>query len=180
MKKLITLILALSIVFVCAVANASPITNTSDATGDEFGIQTRSTTVDVELNLGKRAEPSTYTVEIPSKITLDPDTGKKTATVTLKAGYSFTDIQAFSVYVAGLEAGSYITLTNTDGSEEVKCYVKQNNENIEGAILTLMGDSGNSQDQVATLEFSVDDLPRFGDYSGQVTFEVKTKSIYAE
>lgn len=176
-RKILNLLMCICILFACATASAdTEIKPDSEAT---------TATAQVVLDLGE--QPTSYTVVIPSQITIDPTTGKGSATITLKSGFVLTDITRLSIrmtdgytelyYVNGVNSSSpvqtHMTLKNSANSSTLTCKILEDIEK-DSDLIRVTNQSDNSKDYSKTISFSVSDLPDYGKYTGTLTFSVIT------
>ena len=175
-KKTLVIAMVLCLALGCLAAQAvTELTESTEATA-----QTQ-----VVLDLGE--QPTSYTIVIPSQVTIDPATGEGKGTITLKSGFVLTDITSLKVrmtdgYVdpSTLPAlqTSHIMLTNESNSTSLKCFVTTANTNYitkKTDLIDVTNMTDNSADQTATLNFSVSSLPSYGKYTGTLTFSVVTE-----
>lgn len=179
-RKILNLLMCICILFACATASAdTEIKPDSEAT---------TATAQVVLDLGE--QPTSYTVVIPSQITIDPTTGKGSATITLKSGFVLTDITRLNVRCTsgytqyGQSGGNYggavtttdssITLKNSANSSTLKCIIYDGRLTKTTDLISVTNQSDNSKDYSKTISFSVSDLPDYGKYTGTLTFSVIT------
>lgn len=173
LTRLVSLLLMLCMVFGCYPANAD--TEVTEATE-----QTATTTVVLDLG----TQPTSYTIVIPSTVTLGSD-GTGSATITLESGFVLTDVTSLYVRMTdGYTSGSepYVVLNNTENGSTLKCYMKKiyNGSTVANITSTdnLIGvtnQSNNSKDYTAKIGFEVEqNLPSYGVYTGTLTFTVVT------
>lgn len=177
-RKILNLLMCICILCACASANAdTEIKPDSEAT---------TATAQVVLDLGE--QPTSYTVVISSQITIDPTTGKGSATITLKSGFVLTDITSLkvrctdgytesSVWESGQYGGkidSAVTLKNSANSSTLNCIINNGNLKKTTDLISVTNQSDNSKDYSDTISFSVSNLPDYGKYTGTLTFSVIT------
>lgn len=169
-RKMLTLLMSVCCMLACVSANAD-----TQLTPDS---ETTTATAQVVLDLGE--QPTTYTVVIPSQITIDPSTGKGAATVTLQKGFVLTDITSLAVrmtdgYIQNSPSqNSRINLQNTANSSVLTCDIGDGTIDDEVNLISVTNKSDNSKDYSYTLDFSVSDLPPYGKYTGTLTFSIIT------
>lgn len=182
-RKLLPLLLLICILFGCVSANAD-----TELTA-ENGTNTAQSTV--VLDLGE--QPTTYTIVIPSQITIDPTTGTGTGVITLKSGFVLTDITSLNVrltdgyseeaYGGGLNGGAQthtpakIKLQNSANDSYLYCEISASSTLKKTTnLISVTNQTDNTSDQTATLSFKVSsDMPSYGVYTGTLTFSVVTE-----
>lgn len=151
----------------------------------------KTATTSVVLDLGE--QPTSYIVVIPSTVSLNPETGKGSATVTLKSGFVLTDVTSLKVcmtdgytegyFVEGKYGGSstthdsYMTLTNASNESTIKCIIKYDNTYVTKTttLISVTNQTSNASDKTATLSFNTEGtLPSYGKYVGTLTFTITT------
>lgn len=169
--------------FVGSVAVADTDTEISQGSAEN----TAQTTVVLDLGV----QPTSYTIVIPSTVTLD-SAGKGSATITLKSGFVLTDISSLKVratdgYSEGY-TGTYdrdyhasMTLTNSEKNATLDCIIRPNSSNSSEYLtkntnlISVTNKTDNASDRSSTLNFSVSgSLPSYGRYTGTLTFSVIT------
>lgn len=180
-RKLLPLLLLICILFGCVSANAD--------TELTFDNQTTTAQSTVVLDLGE--QPTTYTIVIPSQITIDPTTGKGTGIITLKSGFVLTDITALKVratdgYTERTSGNGFMRLNNTANDSYLDCTI-EGIRNANGAaascsikkttdLIAVTNQSSNDKDITAKVIITVDDdIPPYGKYTGTLTFSVVTE-----
>lgn len=126
----------------------------------------------------KQQEASSYTIVIPSRVTLDPTTGKGSLTVTMKKGFVLTDIAKLSIVVDYLtgDHGKPVLIKETNRSEvEYDLTDSEGNAIKHSAeILPVYRTDDNSEDISCTMNLSVfGEIPASGSYSGYINYRIR-------
>lgn len=176
-----TLVIAMVLCLALGCLAAQAVTELTEST--EATAQTQ-----VVLDLGE--QPTSYTIVIPSQVTIDPATGKGKGTITLKSGFVLTDITSLKVrmtdgYTEYSSGGinnvtnyAKMNLMNTANDSKLVCEITSSAANLISKTTSLIyvtNKTDNSADQTATLNFSVSSLPSYGKYTGTLTFSVVTE-----
>ena len=182
-KKTLVIAMVLCLALGCLAAQAvTELTESTEATA-----QTQ-----VVLDLGE--QPTSYTIVIPSQVTIDPDTGKGNGTITLKSGFVLTDVTSLKVRMTGgyteghFSQGqgggasttyeAYMMLKNTENDSQLRCEIyHQGTESLKYTtdLISVTNQTSNTEDKSHTLRFNVtNDLPSYGKYTGTLTFSVVT------
>jgi len=171
-KRLVTFLLVLCFTLGCVAYADTEITQESTA-------QTADTTVVLDLG----TEPTHYTIVIPSTVNLDSE-GTGSATITLKSGFALTDITSLSVRMtSGYEFNSQqqrseMELINANNDSKLTCEIYQSGNmyiKVTSDLISVTNQSSNTKDYSKTLYFKVlDDMPKYGRYTGTLTFKVIT------
>ena len=180
-RKLLPLLLLICILFGCVSANAD-----TELTA-ENGTNTAQSTVVLDLGV----QPTTYTIVIPSQITIDPATGTGTGIITLKSGFVLTDITSLKVRLTdGYSESSssdngYMRLNNTVNDSYLDCTVSgvRNANGVQMScvmkkttdLIAVTNQSSNDKDKIAKVILTVDNIPSYGKYTGTLTFSVITE-----
>ena len=176
-KKTLAIAMVLCLALGCLAAQAvTELTESTEATA-----QTQ-----VVLDLGE--QPTSYTIVIPSQVTIDPATGKGNGTITLKSGFVLTDITSLKVrltngYYEGEANSMYpsrseMRLYNASNSSYLRCSIARGSDvylTHTTDLISVTNKTENSADKTATLDFSVSSLPSYGKYTGTLTFSVVTE-----
>ena len=176
-----TLVIAMVLCLALGCLAAQAVTELTEST--EATTQTQ-----VVLDLGE--QPTSYTIVIPSQITIYPATGKGNGTITLKSGFVLTDITSLKVRLTdGYTNGNYnystsqaekarMALKNAANDSTLTCYISSDPHSYIAREVDLIGvtnKTDNSQDYSKVLNFSVPGLPSYGKYTGTLTFSVVTE-----
>lgn len=179
-RRLFSVLLVFCMVFGCCAA-------TADTTLTEATEKTATTTVVLDLG----TQPTSYTIVIPSTVTLNKDDGTGSATITLKSGFVLTEVTSLKVratggyseyyFTQGTGGGAstnhyaYMTLKNTDNDSTLKCWLTPDDLKYTDNLISVTNQSDNSKDYSETLGFEVrETLPDYGEYTGSLTFTVTT------
>ncbi len=103
MKKLLALLLTLTLVSLSAFALAEDDPATEPADTLELDRNTMTGTTEVSLTVDRSMD--SYTVVIPSKVTIDPKTQYGYGDVVLKAGWELVSVNSLKVQLSGAENG---------------------------------------------------------------------------
>ena len=172
--RLVSLLLMLCMVFGCYPANAD--TEVTEATE-----QTATTTVVLDLG----TQPTSYTIVIPSTVTLGSD-GTGSATITLESGFVLTDVTSLkvmatdgftsAVVTAEVQSEAEMRLLNTTNNSYIKCQINVGSDGYltkETPLISVTNKTDNGESISKTMNFTVQGtLPAYGKYTGSLTFTV--------
>ncbi|MBQ8556870.1 MAG: hypothetical protein IJ438_13525 [Clostridia bacterium] len=165
MKKMLTLLLVLVMVFSVPVA-----------IGQEYegwdGAADMSSTVTMTID----DSLDSFIIVIPGAMTVDPLTKTGTMTVSLKAGWNLISRSSIALSLASSKNNMQLLNDAGEGVAYTLTYAGEASGTWTGnsqALFRVVGNGGNTADVSATLTITVDSLPGKGVYSDVLTFSIK-------